>query len=68
MKLVSDWRQAWRWFSIQIFVLAGALPLVWAQLPPDAKAMLPETWEPWVLAALAVAGIVGRVIDQGDAK
>jgi hypothetical protein len=48
-----------------------ALPLVWAALPGDAKSFLPDGAEPWVLAALAVAGIMGRLIDQsttGQAK
>lgn len=67
MKLVPDWKQAWRWFSVQALAAIVALPLVWGMLPSDVKAFLPEGWEPWVLVSLAAAGIIGRVIDQNKA-
>lgn len=67
MKLVPDWKQAWRWFSVQALAAIIALPMVWAMLPADAKAFLPAGWEPWVLVSLAAAGLVGRVIDQNKA-
>lgn len=64
MKLIPDWKKAWRWFSVQAFAAIIALPVVWGMLPSDAKAFLPDSWEPWILVGLAVAGLVGRVIDQ----
>lgn len=64
MTLVPDWRSAWRWFSVQALAILAALPLVWMALPSDAKNFLPDNLEPWVLCALALGGIVGRVIDQ----
>jgi hypothetical protein len=67
MTLVPDWRKAWRWFSVQALAAIVMLPVVWATLPADAKAWLPDGWEPWVLMALAVAGIVGRLVDQNKA-
>lgn len=66
MKLVPDWRRAWRWFSVQALAVLAALPVAWAELPPDVQAMLPEAWRPWLLAGLALAGLVGRLVDQGD--
>lgn len=67
MKLITDWKDAWRWFSVQALAAIMALPMVWAMLPSDAKAFLPAGWEPWVLVGLAAAGLVGRLIDQGRA-
>lgn len=64
MKLVPDWREAWRWFSVHVFLILAALPPVWATLPADVKAFLPIEWQPWVLCALALAGVLGRVKDQ----
>lgn len=64
MKLVSDWREAWRWFSVQALAVLVALPLVWASLPSDLKAFVPDGWERWILIAVAAAGLIGRVIDQ----
>ncbi len=67
MTLVSDWRRALRWHSTQIFVALAAIPPVWAELPADLKAYVPETWRPWIVAAIAVIGILGRLRSQDDA-
>lgn len=64
MKLVKNAGQAWKWHSTQIFVILGALPVVWMQLPDDAKAMIPEAATPYIPALLAFAGLVGRLRDQ----
>ena len=65
MKLVSDWRKSWRWFSVQILTALAALPLIWASIPADVQSFLPPEWRPYVLAAMALAGIAARLIDQG---
>lgn len=67
MRLVEDWKQAWRWFSVQALAAIVALPVAWGLLPADVKAFLPQSWEPWVLVGIAAAGIVGRIIDQNKA-
>jgi hypothetical protein len=54
----------WRLWSVQIMAALAVLPLAWAELPPDIKAMIPDGWEPWIVAAIAVGGIVARVIPQ----
>lgn len=54
----------WRLWSVQIFTALAVLPLVWAELPADIKAMIPAGWEPWIVAAIALGGIVARVIPQ----
>lgn len=64
-RMVRNARSALRWFSTQAFIALAALPVVWAQLPPDVKNMLPEGWEPYLLTAIAVSGVVGRLVDQG---
>ena len=67
MKLVSDWKQAWKWFSVQAFAVLAVLPIVWDALPPDLKAHMPETWMPYVLSAVAIGGLIGRLKDQPNA-
>ena len=64
MKLIPDWKQAWRWHSTQIMAALAALPLVWMELPDDAKAYIPDEWRPFIVAGLAVVGIIGRLRDQ----
>lgn len=65
MKLVENWREAWRWHSAQALAVLALLPVVWTELPPEAQALVPEEWRPYVLAALALAGLVGRLQKQG---
>jgi len=67
MKLIPDWKKAWRWFSVQALIAIAALPVVWSMLPSDVKGFLPDGWEPWILVGLALAGLIGRVIDQNRA-
>lgn len=64
MKLVRNARRWWRWYSTQIFVVIAAFPAVWMNLPTDAKAMIPDVWEPWIVSGLAVAGLVARLVNQ----
>ena len=66
MKLVSDWRKAWKWHSTQLLAVIAALPIVWMQLPPDVKDMVPESWMPYVVTVIAAGAIVGRLRDQGQ--
>lgn len=68
MKLVEGWQNFWKWNSVQIFALLGALPLVWMELPADVKAMVPVEWRPWIFLGLAAAGVLARLRDQGLPK
>lgn len=64
MKLVDDWKDAWRWHSTQLMTLAVSFPLIWEQLPADAKALIPVTWEPWIPTVLIIAAMLGRLRAQ----
>lgn len=65
MRLVKDWRKAWRWYSTQALVAVAAIPQVWATLPPELRLAIPEDWMRWVVTAVAIGGLIGRLIDQG---
>ncbi|MGL6208712.1 MAG: hypothetical protein ACRC14_02640 [Paracoccaceae bacterium] len=69
MKLVSNWKSAWRWWSMRFASLAIAWEAAWLALPPDVMASLvsPEG-QGKVTAVLMVAAMIGRLIDQGTAK
>ena len=64
MRLIPDWRRAWRWFSVQTLAILAVLPMVWAQMPPEIKAYVPATWGWAVFMFIALGGIAGRLIDQ----
>lgn len=68
MKLISNWRRAWRMFSMQAMTLAAALQGAWMLMPEDLKAALPPALVPVVSVALLVAGMVGRLVDQPKVK
>lgn len=66
MKLVYNWRDAWKWLSVQFAVLIAAWPLV----PEDAQATIVSSIasvvgiEVSVPTVLAFMVIIGRVIAQ----
>ncbi|EFD1997022.1 TPA: hypothetical protein MA429_002846 [Klebsiella pneumoniae] len=66
MKLVDDWKSAWRWFSMHALVLAGIIPTVWAELPPDLKAAIPPGAMGTITAVIAACGVVGRLVSQSN--
>ena len=67
MKLVPNAKQAWRWFSVQLLALTGALQIAWETLPADALSVIPPDWRGYITIGLILAAIVGRLIDQGTA-
>ncbi|HGV3510436.1 TPA: hypothetical protein ACNGZA_006179 [Klebsiella michiganensis] len=64
MKLVDDWKHAWKFFSMHTLVLAGVIPTVWAELPPDLKASIPPGTMGAITAVIAACGVVGRLVSQ----
>ena len=68
MKLIPNWRRAWRMFSVQAMTAATAILGAWQAFPPDLRDSLPETWVHGSAMALLVLGIVGRLIAQPATK
>jgi hypothetical protein len=64
MKFVDNVRSAYRWFSVQAMVAAGALQAAWEVLPPDMKAGIPPKLVTWITVGLLVLGIAGRLVKQ----
>lgn len=60
MKLVPDWRNWWRWLSTWV---AGLIPL-WAAMPEDIKAHIPEWLLPYLPAIWAVVWMWARTKPQ----
>ena len=63
MKLVSNWKSAWKWISVQFIALAA----LWESIPIEAKAVLEPSTQSWITLGLLVAAGLGRMIDQGTA-
>ena len=61
--LVEDWRNAWKWLSVQIALLiAGAQSLM--VFVPTLHEVLPASWLHGIMAVLAVCVILARVKNQ----
>ena len=64
MKVVPDWKEAWKWYSVQGPVLGLAAIATWAMLPDEFK----NSYTPLQLqiagACLFVFIIGGRIVDQ----
>jgi hypothetical protein len=65
MKPVKNWRQAWRWLSVQAMALQGAVAGAWLVVPDDMRAAVPSEWLAACAVVLTVLGVAGRLIDQG---
>ena len=66
MKVVENARNAWRWFSVQAMVLAGAVQGAWLFVPDDLRASVPQTWMQGITIALMVMGVAGRLVKQKE--
>lgn len=67
MNLIDNWRQAWRFLSVQAMALAIALQGVWINLPDDLRAHIPDKIALSVTAGILVLGLIGRVFQQRGA-
>ena len=66
MKLVENAGNAWRWFSVQSMVLAGAIQGAWLFVPDDLRASVPPQWLQGITIALMCMGVAGRLVKQKD--
>jgi hypothetical protein len=77
MKLVHNWRQAWRWWSVRVSALGAALSALaigapdlilsaWSNLPPDAREALPFRLSMIVPTILFALNILARILKQRE--
>ncbi|MGO1003290.1 DUF7940 domain-containing protein [Lysobacter sp. CA196] len=64
MKLIENWRHAWRFVSVQSMTLAIALQGVWLNLPDDLRVHVPDRIAASVTASLLLLGLIGRLFQQ----
>lgn len=64
MKLIPNWKKAWRMFSVQADALTVAMVAVWGLMPQEWKSSIPDGWLLAAAVVFAGLGIVGRLIEQ----
>lgn len=62
--LVHDWKDAWRWISVNCMLLAAAIQGAWVYIPDDLRASMPHGIVEGVTVGLLVLGVIGRVIKK----
>ena len=64
MKLIPNWHEAWKFDSVRIFAALAFVPMIWDELPLEVKEVIPEEWRPYVVAFVALIGMILRLRDQ----
>lgn len=67
MKLVSDWKKAWKWFSVRFIALAAAVQVGLLGLPDAWRIYIPTNVMQVIVLVLLAAAILGRLVDQPKA-
>jgi hypothetical protein len=63
-KLVADWREAWRWSSVRLHLIAAAVGLLYEAMPvldPSIAAMLPAQRQAKAIGLYALIGLILRL-------
>lgn len=63
MKLIKNWPQAWKWWSVHGALAVAAISAVYAALPA-LQGIIPPTIYAWLMFGLGVAIILLRVLQQ----
>lgn len=63
MKLIKNWTDAWKWWSVHGAVTVAVLSAVYAAMP-SFQALLSPTWYAAIMAVLGVVIVVLRVLAQ----
>lgn len=64
IKLVDNWRRAWRWVSVNCMVLAASIQGAWVYIPDDMRDSIPSKLVAGVTISLLVLGVIGRLFKK----
>lgn len=64
-KLVNNWRQSWKKFSVQALTLSATISGAYFAIPEPLRAIIPPNIALGITGTIAVLGAVGSLIDQG---
>ncbi len=68
MRLVDDWKSAWKWLSVQFVAAAGSVQLAVLAFPDTLRQYLPDWVTHLVAVGLLAAAVLGRLVDQKATK
>ena len=65
IKLVEDWKKAWKWLSVQLAALAVVAMQLYQQFP-QFQSYIPDKMFHNIMSGLVALIIIGRLIQQGE--
>lgn len=68
MKLIPNWRRAWRMYSMQAKAAAAAMLGSWQALPVEWQQHIPLPMVLYSAIGVLVLGALGRLVDQPKVK
>lgn len=63
LKLVENWKAAWKWLSVQLAIIAASGQLILASMP-QLKDWISDDTQHLIGAVLILCIVAGRLIDQ----
>ncbi len=64
MKLIDEWKSAWKFLSVQANSIGAAMAVGYASMYEQLKENFPPKYVAAITAAVFILGIVGRVVSQ----
>lgn len=64
MRLVDNWKQAWKWLSFNCMATAAAIQSAWVCMPDDMRDKAPHHIVGVVTVILLFLGIAGRITQR----
>lgn len=75
MKLIDNWKEAWKFWSVQLGVLGtvvtsvllaspDAAMVAWSTFPEEFKQFIPPHWMPMIGVGIFACSMIARVIQQ----
>jgi len=64
MKLIDEWKSAWRYLSVQANALGSAMAIGYASMYDHLKENFPPKYMMAITAAVFALGIIGRLVSQ----
>lgn len=68
MKLIPDWKSAWKMFSVQANIIGASIIGAYMALPEEFKSQIPSKAVLVAAGTVFVLGLIGRVVDQNLPK
>lgn len=64
MRLIDEWRTAWKFLSVQANVFGGAMASAYATFYPQLKDTISPAAMGYLTGVVFALGVIGRVISQ----